>query len=86
MTAEQRNSMLGKILLLLVTVAWGSSFIILKDALTNLGNGNFTFFVLACRFIIAGVVLSCIFWKKIKTISKATLFKGFILGVILFFA
>ena len=86
MSDNKRNSTLGKLLLLAVTIAWGSSFIILKDTLSSLGNGNFTFFVLACRFVVSGLVLAVVFWKKIKTISKSALIKGLILGVILFFA
>ena len=86
MLDNKRNSTLGKLLLLAVTIAWGSSFIILKDTLSSLGNGNFTFFVLACRFVVSGLVLAVVFRKKIKTISKSTLIKGLILGVILFCA
>lgn len=84
MSENQRKSTLGKILLLMVTVAWGSSFIILKDTLSTLGNGNFTFFVLASRFIIAGVALALICWKKTISIKKGTFIKGLILGLILF--
>ena len=76
----------GKIILLIVTIAWGSSFVVLKDTLTAFGNGNFTFLVLAMRFIISGLALVAIFWKKFITINKKTFLNGLILGVILFLA
>ncbi len=75
---------LGKLLLVLVTIVWGSSFVILKDTLSTLGDGHFTFFILASRFILASVLLVAICWKKFITISKSTFLKGLILGFILF--
>ncbi len=75
---------LGKLLLVVVTIVWGSSFVILKDTLSTLGDGHFTFFILASRFIIASVLLVAICWKKFITISKSTFLKGLILGFILF--
>ncbi len=75
---------LGKLLLVLVTIVWGSSFVILKDTLSTFGDGHFTFFILASRFIIASVLLVAICWKKFITISKSTFLKGLILGFILF--
>lgn len=75
---------LCKLLLILVTIVWGSSFVILKDTLSTFGNGHFTFFILAIRFLIASILLVAICWKKFITIKKSTLIKGVILGVILF--
>ncbi len=81
-----RQATFGRVLLLLVTVAWGSSFVVLKDTLTTLGNGNFTFFILALRFLISGAILSAICYKKLISIKKDTLIKGLILGCVLFCA
>ena len=81
-----KKATFGRVLLLLVTIAWGSSFVVLKDTLTTLGNGNFTFLILALRFLISGAVLSAICYKKLITIKKDTLLKGLILGIILFCA
>ncbi|MBQ7373216.1 MAG: DMT family transporter, partial [Clostridia bacterium] len=75
---------LGKLLLVLVTIVWGSSFVVLKDTLSTLGNGHFTFFILASRFIISSVALIAICWKKFITIKKSAFIKGLILGFILF--
>jgi drug/metabolite transporter (DMT)-like permease len=77
---------ISKILLVLVTIIWGSSFVVLKDTLSTLGGGHFTFFILAARFGISSIVLIAICWKKFITISKTTLVKGLALGFILFCA
>ena len=81
-----KKATFGRILLLLVTIAWGSSFVVLKDALTTLGNGKFTFFILAMRFLISGILISAICYKKLITIKKSTFIKGLVLGFILFCA
>lgn len=77
---------LSKLLLVLVTIIWGSSFVVLKDTLSTLGGGYFTFFILAARFGLSSIVLIAICWKKFITISKGTFLKGLILGCILFCA
>ncbi len=82
----KNKATMGKLLLVLVTIVWGSSFVVLKDTLSTLGNGHFTFFILATRFLISGVVLAVICWKKLISIKKSTFIKGLILGVILFCA
>ncbi|MBR2385117.1 MAG: DMT family transporter [Clostridia bacterium] len=86
MSQTNNKAIFGRVLLLLVTIAWGSSFIVLKDTLTTLGNGNFTFFILALRFLISGLILSIICYKRLISIKKSTFFKGLFLGVILFCA
>ena len=79
-----KKATFGRLLLLLVTIVWGSSFIVLKDTLSELGNGHFTFFILALRFLISGIALALICYKKLIIIKKSTFFKGLILGFILF--
>lgn len=81
-----KKATFGRVLLLIVTIVWGSSFVVLKDTLSKLGNGNFTFFILALRFTISGIILAAICYKKLISIKKKTLIKGLILGLILFFA
>ncbi|KXZ40390.1 Permease of the drug/metabolite transporter (DMT) superfamily [Alkalithermobacter thermoalcaliphilus JW-YL-7 = DSM 7308] len=68
--------------LLLVTIIWGSTFVLTKNALESLQTYNF----LAIRFIIAFAVSSIVFWKNMKTINKNTLKYGFLVGIILFSA
>ena len=80
----KNKATIGKLLLVLVTIVWGSSFVVLKDTLSTLGNGHFTFFILASRFLISGIVLAAVCWKKLISIKKSTFIKGLILGFILF--
>ncbi len=84
--SEKKYGVIGKALLFAATIVWGSSFVILKDTLTMLGNGNFTFFVLACRFLIAGVIFSAVSLKKFSKLDRKTALHGVILGIILYAA
>ena len=85
METNKKQSLFGKIILLVVTIIWGSSFVILKDTLSSL-DGKFTFFILFFRFLVASIIIFAIFHKRILKIKKKTLFKGVSLGVILFLA
>ena len=77
---------MGKFLILLITVIWGSSFIILKNTLAEFSGGYFTFFILAARFLTAALCFALISVKKLKTLNKEVLLNGFILGIFLFLA
>lgn len=66
--------------LLGVTIGWGASFILTKNALASLATFNF----LAIRFILAFVVSAIIFYKNLKNIDKNTLIYGTFIGFILF--
>lgn len=66
--------------LLLVTVVWGTTFVITKNALSHMETFNF----LAIRFILAFITSSLLFYKNMKNINKVTLIYGVIIGIILF--
>jgi len=66
--------------LLLVTLVWGSTFVIVKWAVADLPPFPF----LAIRFGLAFVSLIPFIWFQKAHISKATLLKGVALGVFLF--
>lgn len=84
--SEKKNGFIGKLLILSATIVWGSSFVVLKDTLSAFGDGHFTFFILACRFLIASVIFLAFSVKRFKEFNKKILIHGIILGVILFFA
>lgn len=86
MKKERKLEILGKILILSATIVWGSSFVVLKDALDKFGNGHFTFLILALRFIVATVIIFFCVIGKLKTINRSVALKGVVLGVILFLA
>ncbi|HBY57626.1 MAG TPA: multidrug DMT transporter permease [Candidatus Atribacteria bacterium] len=70
----------AEIYLLGIVIIWGSTFAIIKDVLDQIM--PFTF--LAYRFLLAVLILSVIFWKRIKSIDKIILKKGFLIGIFLF--
>ncbi len=79
MTREKRLNLIGQALLLGATIVWGTSFFILKETISEVP----TFYVIAIRFMVASVGLSLIFYKKLKTITRATFLRGVVLGVFL---
>ncbi len=73
---------IAKPLLVLATLIWGSSFVIMKSTLDSVP----TFYLLAFRFLVAGIILSLIFIKRFKHIAKEYIVYGGIMGVFLFSA
>ena len=82
MNTSKKLNLLGQLLLLLATLAWGTSFFILKETIATVNE----LFVLAIRFLFAGIVLGLIFIKKILKANKKTVIDGLVLGLILVIA
>ena len=78
----QRTTMIAKLALLLATIIWGSSFIIMKDALDDMG----TFCLLDFRFAGACLLLAVIFQKNLKQLNFYYLKAGFVMGTALIIA
>ena len=72
-------NLIGQLLLLTATLAWGTSFFILKETIAKVNE----MFVISVRFLISAGLLFIIFFKRITKVSKKTIFHGFILGLIL---
>lgn len=66
--------------MLLVAFIWGATFVIVKNALADIG----PFLFLGIRFIIAFLFLSLLFYKQLREITRSTIFYGCIIGVFLF--
>lgn len=73
---------LARPLIVLATIIWGSSFVVMKGALDSVP----TFYLLAFRFTTAAVLLGLVFWKKWKMVDKSYLAGGGVMGVLLFAA
>ncbi len=72
-----------KLLLVLATVIWGLSFVVMKDAVDVLEPAYLTGF----RFLATGVILVALFWRRIAcALTEDYLVKGTILGVLCFLA
>ena len=74
-----KTDTIARLALLLATLIWGSSFIIMKDALDNIG----TFFLLAVRFTGACILLAIVFYKKLEKLNKEVVKAGFVMGTAL---
>ncbi len=72
----------AKLALLLATLIWGTSFVVVKDAVDTIP----TAYLLAARFSVACIVLALIFFKQLKKITKEYLWHGLIIGTCLFLA
>ena len=68
--------------LLLIGILWGMGFVTVK---IGLNAGMNTFYLMWLRFLGSFVLLSILFRKKIKTVSKDDLKAGVILGIIQYF-
>jgi drug/metabolite transporter (DMT)-like permease len=77
---ERQRKLWANVLLIVVTLIWGSSFLIVQDTLTLVG--PFTF--LAMRFGFAALVLACLFRKRLKHITYSEIAAGSIIGLFLF--
>lgn len=74
------KSYIGDGLLLITAIVWGSGFVVTAIALEYLS----AYQVMAGRFVIAALILSLLFGRKFKTIRKSVVWKGAILGTILY--
>ncbi|MEH7418422.1 DMT family transporter [Neobacillus drentensis] len=73
---------IGEIALTIVAIIWGSGFVASAVSLEH-----FTpYQILAIRFLIGVLLLSLVFFKKLKMIKKSTIIKGSIIGIFLYLA
>lgn len=79
MNRKKQLNLIGILLLLSATIVWGTSFFILKETIQEVP----TFFVIAIRFIVAGLLLCLIFINKVKNLDRKTIVRGIILGLLL---
>ena len=66
--------------LLLMTLLWGATFVIVKESLHDISSMLF----IAARFGIASIILSVIFLLKKRKIIRDAVSPGIFLGVLLF--
>lgn len=76
---DNKHSLGGRLALLTAAVIWGSSFIVMKDAVADVP----VFQLLAIRFTLAGLLLSLIFHKRLMRGGTSLLRHGAVCGVLL---
>lgn len=75
---EARSQFFWKLALVVIAVIWGSSFLVMKDTLDSVP----TFLLLACRFLIAALILLLLFFKRIRTnLNRHYIGVGALMGV-----
>ena len=82
MKNEKSIGFLARAALIAATVIWGSSFIIVKDVTATLPAST----LLAIRFLSAAVILGLVFLPKNRKIDVGYIWRGGILGVLLYTA
>ena len=78
----KHNERWGRLALLAAAMIWGSSFFILKNALDGLP----VFLLLAARFTVGFLLLSLIFRRKLRAMTRRAVLHGLICGMLLFTA
>ena len=73
---------IGEIGLIITAIIWGSGFVASAVALESYT----PYQILAGRFLIGVILLSIVFYKKLKNIKRSTIIRGAILGSILYIA
>ena len=72
----------ANLLLVLVTVAWGASYLFTKTAVQEIA----PFTLIAYRFLLAFAITAIVFWKQIRRPSKQTIIasaiQGFLMAVV----
>ncbi len=71
-----------QLLLVAATLIWGSSFLVMKQAVDTLP----VFTLLALRFTVAAALLGVVFWKKWRLLTKKVLAQGAVIGTLIFLA
>ncbi|PID90969.1 MAG: EamA family transporter [Bacteroidetes bacterium] len=78
----KHTKLYANIMLLTVAIIWGSTLVVMK-ATTDTINPTL---LIAMRFLMAGVVLGVLFFRKLLVIKRGELIGGLVIGVLLFFA
>jgi len=70
---------LAKPLIILATLIWGTSFVIMKNTLDDVP----VLFLLAFRFLLAAAILAAVFYKSWKNLDGKYLLYGSVMGLLL---
>ena len=73
---------IGEIGLIITAIIWGSGFVASAVSLEYYT----PYQILAGRFLVGILILSIVFYKKLKQVNKSTIIKGAVLGTILYLA
>jgi drug/metabolite transporter (DMT)-like permease len=75
------RSLKAHILLVLITLIWGVTFVVIKNALADIS----PLFFNSTRMTLAAITLTAVFHRDLRHLTKKSLLYGVILGVLLWF-
>lgn len=78
----RNKTILAQIALLLCGLVWGTGFVVMKNALDYLPVG----WLLGIRFTLSGILLSLVFYKKMRALNRRTLLVGALAGLLIYVA
>lgn len=78
-SSNKQKSIIARIMMFASAVIWGSTFVVLKDAISTLP----IFFVLMLRFIGGGIFLGVVCLVTRRKFTKSSIWKGSVTGVVL---
>ncbi len=78
--SEKTKKILASSGILLVTIVWGSAFVVMKNSMDVIPPT----YLLAYRFTVAAAGLTLIFWKQVKTMTWKDIKYGTFLGAFIF--
>lgn len=79
---SRRMQLVAELLLVLVCFFWGSTFVLVKEAVAEVPVTPF----LAIRFFLSGLLLCALFARRLLRLDRRTLLAGMLLGAVLFVA
>jgi drug/metabolite transporter (DMT)-like permease len=80
MTPTRFQQVTADAALLFVAFVWGITFVVVKEALTEIG----PYYFLAIRFFIAFLFLALICWRSLLQVNRENLSAGLVIGLALF--
>ena len=79
---NKRTSLFADLSLLLVAIIWGSTFVVVKNALEHVT----PMYMIAIRFGISSILMILVFFKRFKKTKWSDVKAGFTIGIFLFVA
>jgi drug/metabolite transporter (DMT)-like permease len=73
-----RSTRAATVVLVGITAVWGSTFFLVKDVVRQLSPADF----LAVRFVLAAVVMTAVFWRPLRSLTRSQVLVGAGLGAV----
>jgi drug/metabolite transporter (DMT)-like permease len=77
-TTATRSTRSATVVLVAITAVWGSTFFLVKDVVRQLSPADF----LAVRFVLAAVVMTVVFWRPLRALTRSQVLVGAGLGAV----